>query len=73
MSARSLAIFSLSAVLAGCAKSVMVPEIKLDPVDTKPVASSAPIAPSIRVVEVPKPLPLPGQLKPLPQRDVVAP
>lgn len=73
MSVRSLAIFSLSAVLAGCAKSVMVPEIKLDPVEPKPVASSAPIAPTVRVVEVPKPLPLPGQLKPLPQRDVVVP
>lgn len=73
MNARTLAILFLAAILAGCAKSVMVPEIKLDPVEPKPVASSVPTTPPVRVVEVAKPLPLPGQLKPLPQRDVFAP
>lgn len=73
MSAQSPLILILATILNGCAERVMVPEIKLDPVDTKPVTSSAPITPPVRVVEVPKPLPLPGQLKPLPQRDVVAP
>lgn len=73
MSARSPVILILAAMLAGCAERVMVPEIKLDPVDPRPVKSSQTAAPPVRVVEVPRPLPLPGQMKPLPQRDLVTP
>jgi len=62
----------LATMLSGCAERVMVPEVKLDPIERKPVKSAA-VPPPVRVVEVPQPLPLPGQLKPLPQRDVVVP
>jgi len=72
MTARSPVILLLATMLSGCAERVVVPEIKLDPIERKPVKSAAALPP-VRVVEVPQPLPLPGQLKPLPQRDVVVP
>lgn len=72
MTARSPVILLLATMLSGCAERVMVPEVKLDPIERKPVKSAAALPP-VRVVEVPQPLPLPGQLKPLPQRDVVVP
>jgi type IV secretion system protein VirB9 len=49
-----------------------LPEVKFDPVEPKPLKSSTALPP-VRIVEVPQPLPLPGQLKPLPQCDVVVP
>ena len=50
-------------VLAGCAKKYIPPEIYYD--DAAPaVRTSDPVGP-VRVVETPKPLPLPGQLKPV--------
>lgn len=49
--------------LAGCAKKYIPPEIDYD--DAAPaVRTSDPVGP-VRVVEVPKTLPLPGQLKPV--------
>ncbi|MBF2717669.1 P-type conjugative transfer protein TrbG [Agrobacterium vitis] len=50
-------------VLAGCAKKYIPPEIDYD--DAAPAMLRAdPVAP-VKVVEVPKTLPLPGQLKPV--------
>ena len=55
---------SLSAsALAGCAKKYIPPEIDYD--DASPAVLTAdPVGP-VKVVELPKPLPLPGQLKPI--------
>ncbi|MGO7542375.1 P-type conjugative transfer protein TrbG [Rhizobium ruizarguesonis] len=56
------ALLSASA-LAGCAKKYIPPEIDYD--DAAPAVLTAdPVGP-VKVVELPKPLPLPGQLKPI--------
>ncbi|MNL03520.1 Conjugal transfer protein [compost metagenome] len=61
-SAMVLALVSATA-LAGCAKKYIPPEIDYD--DAAPAMLRAdPVAP-VKVVEVPKTLPLPGQLKPV--------
>jgi P-type conjugative transfer protein TrbG len=58
-------IIALSAAvaLAGCAKKYIPPEIDYD--DATPAVLSADPPRPVRVVETPKPLPLPGQLKPV--------
>jgi len=63
----------MAAALGGCAESVVAPEIKLDTLDTRPARMEREVAPPVQVIEVPTPLPLPGQLKPLPKREVVGP
>jgi len=56
------AILLAGSALAGCATHTPPPEISYD--NAAPaVQTSDPPAP-VRVVELPKPLPLPGQLKP---------
>ncbi|WP_247875418.1 P-type conjugative transfer protein TrbG [Ochrobactrum sp. Marseille-Q0166] len=61
-SAMVLALVSATA-LAGCAKKYIPPEINYD--DAAPaIRTTDPVAP-VKVVEVPKTLPLPGQLKPV--------
>ncbi|WLD96296.1 P-type conjugative transfer protein TrbG [Agrobacterium leguminum] len=61
-SAMVLALVSATA-LAGCAKKYIPPEIDYD--DAAPAMLRAdPVAP-VKVVEIPKTLPLPGQLKPV--------
>lgn len=67
ISRRHLAVLALSALLAACATtgSAPPPEIPLDqPVEAQPLIE--PIKP-VTVVAVPEPLPLPAQLKPLPE------
>ncbi|MES0167222.1 P-type conjugative transfer protein TrbG [Mesorhizobium sp. M0027] len=67
-SLRTVLILSAStAVLSACAsKPVPPPQISYDHADFKPAAiEKAPEKP-VKVVEVPKPLPLPGQLQPEP-------
>lgn len=59
--------------LGGCALPVQVPQIALDPPAVHKVNVIPEPKPVVQIVEVPKPLPLPGQLKPLPKRDVVRP
>jgi type IV secretion system protein VirB9 len=50
-------------VLGGCAHKFIPPEINYD--SALPAKLSADPPPPIKIVELPKPLPLPGQLKPL--------
>jgi type IV secretion system protein VirB9 len=56
--------------LAACATTVQVPEIPIldDSVPFKAAKREADEKPQVKVVEVPKPLPLPGQLKPVPEK-----
>src|SRR3546814_7652754 len=57
----------LCVALAACASTRPASEIALDaPVEIEATPIANPPAP-MRVVEVPTPLPLPGQLKPLPE------
>ena len=49
--------------LAGCAKKYIPPEIDYD--DAAPAMLTADPGGPVRIVETPKPLPLPGQLKPV--------
>jgi P-type conjugative transfer protein TrbG len=53
-----------SAALSGCALKVLPPDISYDDM-TPAVLTGDPPAPAVEVVEVPKLLPLPGQLKPM--------
>ena len=56
-----LATLLSASALAGCAKKYIPPEIDYD--DAAPAVLTAdPVGP-VKVVELPKPLPLPGQLK----------
>jgi type IV secretion system protein TrbG len=70
-------------ILGACAERVMVPEVMLDNleqrraepskdatprVETPRVETPRAETPSVKYVEVPTPLPLPGQLKPLPKK-----
>ncbi|WP_312808445.1 P-type conjugative transfer protein TrbG [Agrobacterium cavarae] len=58
-----LATLLSASALAGCAKKYIPPEIDYD--DAAPAVLTAdPVGP-VKVVELPKPLPLPGQLKPI--------
>ena len=62
----ALALLLMSAsVVAGCSHLQKPPEISLDDSSEPAVLLADPPAP-VEVVELPKPLPLPGQLKPLP-------
>jgi type IV secretion system protein TrbG len=65
---------SLAVATSACATRVQVPEI---PILDSPAFKAAQREPEptreIEVVEVPKPLPLPGQLKPSPKRNTKAP
>ena len=63
------AVLLASASLASCASTWTPPEITYD--DTpKPALLAADAPRPVRIVEMPKLLPLPGQLKPLPGRLV---
>jgi type IV secretion system protein VirB9 len=58
-----LAVMLATTALAGCANKFIPPDIDYD--DAAPaVLSAEPVGP-VQVVELPKPLPLPGQLKPV--------
>jgi type IV secretion system protein VirB9 len=55
--------------VAACATTVRVPEIPiLDNTPFKAASREPDPKPPVKIVEVPKPLPLPGQLKPVPER-----
>lgn len=54
---------SAATALAGCSKKYIPPEIDYD--DAAPAVLAADPPSPVRVVETPKPLPLPGQLKPV--------
>ncbi len=56
--------------LGGCAIPVKVPEVALDTMAFRKAEVIREPKPPVEYVEVPKPLPLPGQLKPLPKRGV---
>ncbi|TGQ35791.1 P-type conjugative transfer protein TrbG [Mesorhizobium sp. M00.F.Ca.ET.216.01.1.1] len=61
---KTLAVALLSTALAGCAsKKFIPPEIQYD--DARPAVHTVDPPGPVKVVELPKPLPLPGQLKPV--------
>jgi len=71
MSPTRLAAFAatLALLLSACATRVSVPEIPiLDSPAFKAAKREPEEKPPVKVVEVPKPLPLPGQLKPVPEK-----
>jgi type IV secretion system protein TrbG len=61
---------TLAMVLSACATRVSVPEIPIldESVPFKAAKREAEEKPPVKIVEVPKPLPLPGQLKPVPEK-----
>jgi hypothetical protein len=60
------ALLPSASVLAGCSHLTKPPEIALDDMAAPAMLQVDPPAP-VQVVELPTPLPLPGQLKPLPK------
>ena len=54
--------------IGGCAIPVKVPEVALDTMAFRKAEVIRDPRPPVEYVEVPKPLPLPGQLKPLPKK-----
>lgn len=63
---RTLALFAIAGLLAACAQKKPPPEITYDHDDFGPAVERPEPPRPVRVVAVPEPLPLPGQLKPLP-------
>src|SRR6185437_15858024 len=63
---RLVAVSTVALLIAGCAGQAPPPDIAYD----TPAAAAAfpPAAAPLQIVEIPKPLPLPGQLKPAPGR-----
>jgi type IV secretion system protein VirB9 len=62
-------LIAIAITAAACATTVRVPEVPiLDGVPFKEASREADPKPSLKIVEVPKPLPLPGQLKPVPEK-----
>ena len=73
MRASSLATIVLACVpLGACATAWKPPEISYDDTPRKAVLARDPPKP-VRIVEIPKLLPLPGQLKPIPGATTAAP
>jgi type IV secretion system protein TrbG len=72
MSPMRLAAYAatLGLVLSACATRVSVPEIPVldESIPFKAAKREADEKPPVKIVEVPKPLPLPGQLKPVPDK-----
>ena len=65
----SLAVSALAIVVCACATNIRVPEVPLLDSREFGAAQREPEAKRpVEIVEVPKPLPLPGQLKPVPKR-----
>ena len=58
------ALLLSATALGGCAHTFIPPKINYD--DEVPAKLIAPTPAPVKIVELPKPLPLPGQLKPLP-------
>jgi hypothetical protein len=58
-----IAVMLAATALSGCANKFIPPDIDYD--DAAPAVLSADPAGPVQVVELPKPLPLPGQLKPV--------
>lgn len=58
-----LVVLVSATALAGCARKYIPPEIDYD--DAAPAVLTADPPGPVRIVETPKPLPLPGQLKPV--------
>lgn len=63
---RKLITLAATALLSACVHGKPPPKIAYDNEDFWPAAIAAEPSKPVEIVEVPKPLPLPGQLKPLP-------
>lgn len=57
------ALLIFASVLGGCAHNFIPPDINYDTAEPATLTTEPP--PPVKIVELPKPLPLPGQLKPL--------
>ena len=68
---RMLALLAIAGLLAACAQKQPPPEITYDRDDFGPAVETPEPPRPVRVVAVPEPLPLPGQLKPLPMGGAV--
>jgi P-type conjugative transfer protein TrbG len=66
--ARWLVATAVTAVSA-CTQRVLVPEVRLDNLEQRRAEAPKEQTPRVDIIEVPTPLPLPGQLKPLPKKD----
>ncbi len=66
---RTSLICSSVLILAACATKPKVPEIAYDNFDYSPAVVETDPAMPVEIVELPKPLPLPGQLKPMPGKS----
>lgn len=67
MNVRTPMLLACAATLAGCANGkIPPPAIAFDAADFKPAQIAADPPKSVEIIEIPKPLPLPGQLLPAP-------
>jgi type IV secretion system protein VirB9 len=64
--------FATAAVtlLGACVQGISAPEVRLDDLEQRRTEPEMESRPRVQYVEVPKPLPLPGQLKPLPNKRI---
>lgn len=64
-----LMLLAAAMLLAGCATKQPPPTITYDPEDFAPATQEAEPPRPVEIVAIPEPLPLPGQLKPLPSDE----
>ena len=64
---KKIAILTISGLLAACAHKELPPEISYDSADFDAATLAAEPPRPVRIVTLPEPLPLPGQLKPAPK------
>jgi type IV secretion system protein VirB9 len=64
----SLLVLTLALSLSACATKPKVPEITYDDLDFDTAVYQPEAEPPVKLVTVPEPLPLPGQLKPMPAK-----
>jgi len=64
---KKIAILTISGLLAACAHKELPPQISYDSADFDTATLAAETPRPVRIVTLPEPLPLPGQLKPAPR------
>ena len=68
---KKITVLTISGLLAACAHKELPPQISFDSADFDAAMLASELPRPVRIVTLPEPLPLPGQLKPAPREHAV--